>query len=75
MLAWFERVLSVQLTVAEWVCVALLLDVPYLAMGVFWTGTHTAHLEHLQGFRLVMSVLESIAFWPVLWTSGVCIGE
>jgi hypothetical protein len=74
MLALFERVLSVQLTVAEWVCVALLLDVPYLAMGVLWTGAHTTHLEHLQGFRLVMSVLGSIAFWPVLWSSGVCVG-
>ncbi len=35
MLALFERVLSVQLTVAEWVCIALLLYVPYLAVGVF----------------------------------------
>jgi len=74
MLALFERVLSVQLTVAEWVCLALLLDVPYLAMGTIWTGSHTAQFEHLQGFRLVMSVLESMAFWPVLWTSGVCVG-
>lgn len=75
MLALFERVLSVQLTVAEWICIALLSDVPYLLVGVLWTGSHTAHFEHLQGFRLVMSVLESIAFWPVLWTSGVCVGE
>ena len=73
MVALFERVLSFELTIAEWVCIALLLSGPYLALGVLWAGSHTGHFEHLQGLQLVTSVLGSIAFWPVLWTLGVCV--
>ena len=74
MLALLERVLSFELSIAEWVCLAILLVGPYLAVGVLWASGHTAHFEHLQGLQLVMSILGSIAFWPVLWTSGVCVG-
>lgn len=74
MLAMFERVLTYQLTVVEWVCIAVLLGSPYLAVGILWAGSHSVHFDQVQGVRLMGSLLGSIVFWPALWLSGVCAG-
>lgn len=61
MLTALRRVLSFEMTVAEWIGTAALLAVPYLVIGVLWALTHTG------------SVLGSIAFWPAHVVSVVCL--
>ncbi|PIJ34706.1 hypothetical protein BMW24_011045 [Mycobacterium heckeshornense] len=68
-----ERVLSFQLTVVELACVAVLFGAPYLAVGIMWASTHTAHVEQLQGLHLMVCLLGSIALWPALAFGGVCV--
>jgi hypothetical protein len=47
------------MTIAEWIGPAVMLAVPYLVIGVFWSLTHTWHLR-------------SVVSWPVLVVSNVC---
>lgn len=67
-----RAVLDHEMTVAEWVTVAVLLGIPYLAIGVIWSATHTAHLAQLHGADMVVSFLGSIVSWPVLLVTNVC---
>ena len=67
-----RKILGYQMTIAEWIGLALILGVPYLVIGVIWSLTHTDHLSRLQGTDLVVSLLGSIVSWPVLLFSDVC---
>ncbi|ORV10283.1 hypothetical protein [Mycobacterium celatum] len=70
MLTAIERLLNFQLTIVEILCIGAVLGVPYLAMGIAWTSTHTAHLDQLHGVDLMMSLLFSILLWPALGLAG-----
>lgn len=76
MLTAVRKVLGFQMTIAEWIGTAIILAVPYLAIGVLWALTHADHLaDHLAGMNrvdAVVSFLGSIASWPVLLFTNVC---
>ncbi len=72
MLAKLRRILDYQLSVAELIGIGLLLGIPYLAIGLVWSSTHTEHLHDMRGADLVVSFLGSIAAWPVLLVANVC---
>ncbi|MGE2689247.1 hypothetical protein [Mycolicibacterium pulveris] len=72
MLGALRKALSFRVTVGELIVLALVLGTPYLVIGVFWSSTHTEHLQHMTGVDLVVSYLGSIASWPVLLFSDVC---
>ena len=72
MLAKLRQVLNYQLTVAEWLGIAVILGTPYLIIGLIWSSIHTEHLRQMQGIDLVVSFLGSIVSWPVLLFSNVC---
>ena len=72
MLAKLRQFLSYQLTIAELIGIAMVLGIPYLAVGLVWSSTHTAHLHELRGADLVVSFLGSIVSWPVLLVANVC---
>nr|WP_163702465.1 hypothetical protein [Mycolicibacterium sarraceniae] len=72
MLTKLRQVLSYQLSTAELIGIGLLLGVPYLAVGLVWSSTHTEHPHQLHGADLVVSFLGSIASWPVLLFANVC---
>ncbi len=38
----------------------------YLAIGLFWAGSHYRHLAEVRGLDKVFSVLGEIVAWPVL---------
>ncbi len=67
-----RRVLSYQMTIAEWIGAALMVGIPYLVVGVVWAATHTGHLSQTHGADRVISFLGSTASWPVLLVSNVC---
>ena len=72
MLEKLRSVLSYQLTVAELIGLSIIVGTPYLVIGTIWSMTHTDHLSDLTGADLVVSFLGSIASWPVLLISNVC---
>jgi hypothetical protein len=72
MLAVLRRIMTYEMTIAEWIGLALILGVPYLLVGLVWALTHAAHLTGSSGVDTVVSVLATIASWPVLLVSNVC---
>lgn len=72
MLTKLRHVLSYQLTIAELIGIGLLLGIPYLAVGLVWSSTHTEHLHQMHGMDFVVSFLGSIVSWPVLLFANVC---
>jgi hypothetical protein len=71
-LAAVRKILSFEMTIAEWIGTAILLALPYLVVGVLWSATHTEHLGGLTGVDRAVSFLGSIVSWPVLLFSDVC---
>jgi apolipoprotein N-acyltransferase len=67
-----RKFLSLELTIAEWIGTAILAGIPYLVIGVTWSATHTDQLNGLTGVDRAVSFLGSIANWPVLLFSDVC---
>jgi hypothetical protein len=63
MLSALRRVLSLEMTIAEWIGTAAMLAVPYLAVGVLWALSHAG----------AVPVLKSIVFWPAMLVSTVCL--
>jgi hypothetical protein len=67
-----RAVLNYELTVAELIGIGVILGIPYLIIGGVWSATHTEHLHQMHGADLAVSFLGSIASWPVLLFSDVC---
>ena len=72
MLARLRRLLSYRVAVGELIVVAIVLGVPYLVIGVIWSSTHMNHLHGMEALDAAVSFLGSIASWPVLVFSDVC---
>ena len=64
--------LDYRLSIAELIAIGVLLGIPYLIIGGIWSATHTEHLQHMHGADLAVSFLGSIASWPVLLFSDIC---
>ncbi|MFZ0831936.1 MAG: hypothetical protein WAM92_02380 [Mycobacterium sp.] len=73
MLAVLRRILGFEMTIAEWIGTAAMLAVPYLAVGVLWSLTHTALLSQSHGADKVLAFLGAIASWPVLLVTNICV--
>lgn len=43
----------------------------YLAIGVFWAGSHYQHLAEVHGLDKLFSVLGEIVAWPVLIVADI----
>lgn len=70
MLSTLRQVMRLEMTIAEWIGTAIIVNVPYLVIGVVWTATHTEHLD--AGVGRLIQVIGSIACWPALVFSAVC---
>jgi hypothetical protein len=69
-LAVMRKVLSFEMTVAEWIGTAVILAVPYLAVGVVWALSTTDHLNGTAWVDRIVPILATIASWPALLVSG-----
>jgi hypothetical protein len=67
-----RKFLGFEMTIAEWIGTAILVAIPYLAVGVIWSATHTEHLGEMAGVYRAVSFLGAIVSWPVLLLSDVC---
>lgn len=66
-----KKVLAFEMTIAEWIGTAAILAVPYLLVGMVWTVFAGDRLGW-HGPARILSILASIASWPVLLVSAVC---
>ena len=71
MLSTLRKVMTFEMTVAEWIGTAAMLAAPYLLVGMVLTIFHTERLEP-RGVAQVFSIIGSIACWPALIFSSVC---
>ncbi|MGE2690971.1 hypothetical protein [Mycolicibacterium pulveris] len=69
-----RKVLSFEMTIAEWIGTAVMLAVPYLVVGVVWTAFHLDYINTInaEGVNRLIALLGSVATWPVLLFSTVC---
>lgn len=72
MVSAVKKVLSFEMTIAEWIGTALILAAPYVVIGVGWTALHLGQLEG-RGLAWVVQLIGSIAFWPALVFSAGCV--
>ncbi|MCG7608379.1 hypothetical protein BA059_06380 [Mycolicibacterium sp. (ex Dasyatis americana)] len=72
MLARLRTLLAYRVALGELIVVAVVLGVPYLLVGTFWSGTHTDHLQSMGSLDAVVSFLGAIVSWPVLLFTDVC---
>ena len=71
MLSDLRRVLDYEMTVAEWIGTALLAGLPYVAIGVVWSLTHTVRPRRPRRTREGDRVSRAIVTWPVLLVADV----
>lgn len=72
MLSVARRILSYEMTIAEWIGTALMLGAPYGVIGVLLAVLKPDHLAHLDGLPKAVAFVGSIVFWPVLLVTDVC---
>lgn len=72
MLAALRKFLALDLTIAEWIGVGILVSTPHLVLGVAWAAANTERFAGLSGIELAAAVVGSILAWPVLLLPNVC---
>lgn len=72
MLDALRKFFGFEMTIAEWIGIAILAAVPYLVIGVIWAATHAGDLGGLTALDRTVSLLGSVVSWPVLLFSDVC---
>lgn len=68
-----KKVLSFEMTIAEWIGTALILAAPYALIGLVWTAWHLDQLRATGPLWLIRFV-GSVVFWPAMVFSAVCVG-
>jgi hypothetical protein len=67
-----RNLLRAEMTVAEWLGAAVLVNIPYVVLGVVWSVFNADRLAGLDGPRLVGSLVVGVVCWPVLLLTDVC---
>lgn len=67
-----RRIWTYEMTIAEWLGLAVILAVPYLLMGVIWAATHLDHVSGLSGLNRIVSLATFVVFWPLLVLTNMC---
>jgi hypothetical protein len=70
MLATMRKLMEFQMTIAEWIGTAVVLLVPYLAVGVVWVLCHTEQFRGAGDVHRIVLILGTVASWPALLISG-----
>jgi hypothetical protein len=60
MLSTLRQVLSLEMTIAEWIGIAVMLAVPYLAIGALWALIGSGGIA-------------AIVWWPAQLVSAACL--
>jgi hypothetical protein len=74
MLTRLRQLFDFELSFAELIGIGAILAGPYVLIGLLWTLTHAHSVDGLRGVELLISILGSIALWPALLFTSVCLG-
>ena len=66
-----RALLRKEMTIAEWIGLAVIVNAPYAVLGVAWTLFHADRFAGSTGIHLVVSVVGSVLAWPLLLV-GAC---
>ena len=72
MLATLRKLLSSQMTIAEWIGTGFLLSLPHIALGIVWSLANVGRFDGFHGVELALAVVGSVLAWPVLLLPNVC---
>ncbi|MDT5077853.1 MAG: hypothetical protein QOJ80_2490 [Mycobacterium sp.] len=72
MLATLRKLLSSEMTIAEWIGTGLLLSLPHVALGIVWSIANAERFDGVHGVDRALAVVGSVLAWPVLWLPNVC---
>jgi hypothetical protein len=72
-LSLVRKVLSFQMTIAEWIGTVVMLVIPYLAIGVVWLAFHSDRLGGGETVHRGVVMLATIASWPALLVLNGCL--
>ncbi|MGV0604327.1 hypothetical protein [Mycolicibacterium sp. XJ1904] len=68
-----RKLLSFEMTIAEWIGTGLILAAPYVVVGIGWTALRLDRLDG-SGLAWFVQLVGSVVFWPALVFSAVCAG-
>ncbi|WP_370068668.1 hypothetical protein [Mycobacterium sp. MAA66] len=68
-----RKVLSFEMTIAEWIGTALIVAAPYLLIGLIWALSHSADRAAAHGIGWLLLFVRAIIAWPVLLLANVCV--
>jgi hypothetical protein len=67
-----RKVLSFEMTIAEWIGTAVMLGIPYLAIGGVWLAFHRDGLGGGDPVHRAVVMLATVASWPALFVANGC---
>ncbi len=68
-----RRVLTFEMTIAEWIGLGLMVLAPYGVIGLIWAFTHLHDLEGAHGIGWVLLFIRAVIAWPVLLGENLCV--
>lgn len=72
-IASLRRFLALELTLAEWLGIALMLAVPYVAVGVAYAVVDADRWDGATGIAWCGRLTASVLAWPALIVTGGCV--
>lgn len=72
MASMLGRIMDYEMTIAEWIGIAVLVGIPHVALGIVWTVFWPQHLTGVDGVQKVAALVGGAVFWPVLLVATVC---
>jgi hypothetical protein len=66
-----KKIYEYQMTIAEWIGLAVMLSAPYLAIGIIWSIGHLDSVGGEPGVNVVLWFFKSTVTWPWLMFSSV----
>jgi hypothetical protein len=66
-----RALLRTEMTIAEWIGLAVMVNAPYVILGVAWALLHADRFAGSTGIHLVATVVGSVLAWPLLLV-GAC---
>lgn len=72
MLSDLRRLLSYEMTLAEWLGTAVLLVTPHLVLGVVCAVLQPGYITSVDGAEKVAAAVGTVVFWPVLLIAELC---
>jgi len=73
LLTMARKVLTFEMTIAEWIGLGLMVAAPYGVVGLIWAFAHLRDLEGAHGVGWLLLFVRAVIAWPVLLGENLCV--